>query len=194
MRFRLLALAVVLSAAPVQAQPAKPSSPPPAASSSADAELNLPVSLDKIKSALAAPPPAPLRGLNEVPHFKVEITERQRFKLDELVKTLDFKSGPVPPGGLYGYEQQRQMFPAVDNPLRQPYSEFSQPELVTVLTENLVEKYLAGRAVGAVTSAMRAAAEAEARQEVIRAVTEYCAAQPHGGAGLKICANPSAVR
>jgi hypothetical protein len=29
---------------------------------------------------------------------------------------------------------------------------------------------------------------------VIRAVVEYCAAQPHGGAGLQICANPGSIR
>ena len=116
------------------------------------------------------------------------------MKLEDLVNSLDFKSGPTPAGGLYGYEQQRQMFPAVDNPLRQPYSEFSQPELLTILAENLAGHYLAGRAASAITSAERARAEAQAREEVARAVVDYCAAQPHGGAGIQICSNPGTIR
>jgi hypothetical protein len=154
----------------------------------------LPVSLTRIKGALEQPAPPPLRGLNEAPTFKIAIEEKQRIKLEDLINSLDFKSGPTPAGGLYAYEQQRQMFPAVDNPLRQPYSEFSQPELITILTENLAGHYLAGRAASAITSAERAHAEAEARQEVVRAVADYCAAQPHGGAGIQICLNPGSIR
>ena len=129
-----------------------------------------------------------------MPNFTVAIEERQRIKLEDLINSLDFKSGPTPAGGLYAYEQQRQMFPAVDNPLRQPYSEFSQPELLTILVENLAGHYLAGRAASAITSAERARAEAQARDEVARAVVDYCAAQPHGGAGIQICANPGTIR
>src|SRR5256885_521875 len=99
----------------------------------------LPVSLDKIKNALEQPPIQPLRGLsglngtNNVPNFTIAVEERQRVKLEDLINSLDFKSGPAPPGGLYAYEQQRQLLPAVNNPLRQPYSEFGQPELLTIL-------------------------------------------------------------
>jgi hypothetical protein len=124
-----------------------------------------------------------------VPHFKVEITERQKIRLEDLINSLDFKSGPAPPGGLYGYEQQRQVWPSVDNPLRQPYAAFNQPELATILVENLVGRYLAGKAAGAITSAERASAEAAAREEVARAIADYCSAQPRGGAGIRICEN-----
>lgn len=190
-----LLLATMLSAGPVAAQDQPPSPPAAGPSTGADTSTKLPVSLDRIKQALEQPPPSqPLRGLNEVPSFKVEITAKQKIRLEDLINSLDFKTGPVPAGGLYGYEQQRQAFPSVDNPLRQPYAAFSQPELTTVLVENLVGYYLAGKAASAITSEERARAEAAARAEVVRAITDYCAAQPNSGAGIKICANPSAVR
>jgi hypothetical protein len=181
----------------VGGQPATPQAQAPFPAAKID---QLPVSLEKIKTALEQPPIEPLRGLtglkglDNVPNFTIAVEERQRVKLEDLVNSLDFKSGPVPPGGLYAYEQQRQLLPAVNNPLRQPYAEFSQPELVTILTENLAVHYLAGRAANAITTAERARAEAQAREDVIRAVVEYCAAQPHGGAGLQICANPGSIR
>ena len=148
--------------------------------------LNLPVSIDKIKEALQQPAPIlSLRTIDERPTFRMQILERQ--KIEELLATLNFKTGPAPGGGLYGYEQQRQMFPAVDNPLRQPYAAFSQGELLTILIENLVGKYLAGKAVNAITNAERARAEAAAKEEVREAVSNYCAAQPRAGAGIQIC-------
>ena len=152
-------------------------------------ETGLPVSLDKTREALQQPPAQTLRGLNDIPNFKVEIHERSKVSLDDLIKSLDFKAGPVPAGGVYGYEQQRQIWNPTDHPLQQPYAAFSQSELLTVLVENLVGKYLAGKAVNAVTSAERAHAEAAAREEVHRAIAEYCAAQPNHGAGIDICSS-----
>lgn len=154
----------------------------------ADQDPNtLPVSLDKIREGLKQPPSSlTLRTLDETPTFRVQILERQ--KIEELLSTLNFKStSPAPGGGLYGFEQQRQMFPAVDNPLRQPYAAFSQSELLTILIENLVGKYLAGRAIDSITGAERAHAEAAAKEEVRAAVAQYCTAQPNNGAGIQIC-------
>lgn len=194
MRLMGLIVTAILTAAPLQAQPPGTSSATPEVPQSKDApqdtqtKPDLPVSLDNIKKGLAQPPALPLRGLNgDTPHFKLEVIEKQKISLEDLIKSLDFKSGPIPAGGIYGYEQQRQMLPAVDNPLRQPYAAFNQPELLTILVENLVGKYLAGRAAGAITSAERAHAEAAAKEEVQRAVREYCAAQPNNGAGITIC-------
>jgi hypothetical protein len=153
-----------------------------------EASLNLPVSVNRIRQALAQPaePLIGLRGLDETPTFRVEI--RERLKIDELLQSLNYKSGPAVPGGLYAYEQQRQLFPAVNNPLSQPYAAFSQSELMTIIVENLVGKYLAGRAMSAISSAERARAEAAAKEEVVHAISEYCAAQPDHGAGIRICA------
>jgi len=154
----------------------------------ADRPLNLPVSLDRIREALEQPAAEPLRGLDERAQFHVEIRERQ--KLEDLLKSLNFNSGPAVPGGLYAYEQQRLLFPRVDNPLVQPYAAFNQRELIVVSLTTLIENYLAGRVVHAITSANRSWAEAAARQDVERAIAEYCAAQPNGGAGIQICAAP----
>src|SRR5947207_11312787 len=197
MRLTLLLLSAILAAGPAVAQQAPASAKPDPASHAADApgeqppenaQSGLPVSLDKIRDALQQPSQT-LRGLDEILNFKIEIHERSKMSLDDLIKSLDFKAGPVPAGGVYGYEQQRQTWNPTDHPLQQPYAAFSQPELLTVLVENLVGKYLAGKAVNAVTSAERAHAEAAAREEVHRAIAEYCAAQPNHGAGIDICSS-----
>jgi hypothetical protein len=191
MRLSGLLFTVFLAAASAEAQTPPPSSTPdvpaPAVSSNENG-LNLPVSLDKIKGALEQTPAISFRTLDERPTFRVMIRERQ--KLDELLASLKYKPSPAPAGGLYGYEMQRQAFPAVDNPLRQPYAAFNQPELLTILVENLVGRYLAGKAINAITSAERAHAEAAARAEVRQAIGEYCGAQAHGGAGILICDTP----
>ena len=203
MRLTALLVTATLAADPALAAPApRPSgqtaasSPPdsqsPAAQTTSDPKepqqsLNLPVSVNRIRQALAQPaePLIGLRGLDETPTFRVEI--RERLKIDELLQSLNYKSGPAVPGGLYAYEQQRQLFPAVNNPLAQPYAAFSQGELVTILVENLLGRYLAGRAMNAISSSERARAEAAAKEEVTHAIAEYCAAQPDHGAGIRIC-------
>jgi hypothetical protein len=191
MRLLALLFTAFLAAASAQAQTPKPSSPPDSPSkpaSSDEHDLNLPVSLDKIKEALEQTPAISFRTLDERPTFRMQIRERQR--IEELLATLNYKSTPAPAGGLYGYEMQRQMWPSVDNPLRQPYAAFNQPELLTILVENLVGQYLAGKLKSAITTAERAHAEAAARGEVRQAVSEYCGAQPNAGAGILICDTP----
>jgi hypothetical protein len=135
----------------------------------------LPVSLDKIRQALEDTPAVPLAGLNETPQFKVEIQEHQRF--EELVKTLNFKSGPPPPGGLYAYEQQQNVWSKQQHPEMQPYGAFGQGQAFTILLENLLEKYFGGRVVNAIANAGDSAAEAAAREEVRRALVEFWASQ-----------------
>ena len=192
MRLLAVLFTVIVAVPPAHAQDTQASSSQSPASAPKDsAQTTLPVSLDKIREALSQPPALSLRSLDETPTFRMQILEKQ--KIEELLATLFLKTTPgpfggyVPGGGLYGFEQQRQMFPAVDNPLRQPYAAFSGGEHLTILIENLVGKYLGGRAIDAVSNAERARAEAAAKEEVRSAVTQYCAAQPNGGAGLQIC-------
>jgi hypothetical protein len=168
---RLLALlvTVALVGVPVHAQEGQASSPQ-------DDPSPLPVSLDRIREALADAPAEPLRGLDERPHFRIEVRERQ--KIDEILANLDFKSGPVPPGGLYRYEQQRILTPSVQNPLAQPYAAFSQGELLTLALEALIEKYVGGRVTHAASDLSRTRAEQAARDEVVRALADYTAARP----------------
>ena len=194
MRLILLVFTAALTAAPAPAQQAAPSPAPDtsqtdgaAAQDTSDAQNGgLPVSIAKIKQALQQPTSTfSLRSVDERPTFRVQIRERQ--KIEELLASLNFKTAPAPGGGLYGYEQQRQMFPAVDNPMHQPYAAFSQGELLTILIENLVGKYLGGRALNAISNAERARAQAQAKAEVREAVAQYCAVQPRAGAGMQIC-------
>ncbi len=189
MRLTALLVMAFLMAAPAGAQQAESSSSAPAASPAPDTQgpPDLPVSLDKIRTALERPTAGSLsKAVDRQPTFRVEIRERQ--KLEELISTLDFKSGPIPAGGIYAFEQQRMLTPSVDNPLAQPYAAFNQGQLLTILVENLVGKYLAGKAIDSITKAQRESAEAAARREVQDAIADYCTNKPNNGAGIQLCA------
>lgn len=180
MRLSALLFTAILTASSAGAQQTSASSPQDSSTS--------PVSLSKIREALETTPTLSLRTLDETPMFRVQIRERQR--IEELLATLTFKAGAVPAGGVYMAEQDRIMFPSVDNPLRQPLAAFNQPQLLTILIENLVGKYLGGKALNAISHAERAHAEATAKDEVRNAVSQYCSSQPRNGAGIQICDTP----
>jgi hypothetical protein len=197
MRLSALLFTAILTASPSAAQQTPPSVAPDSSSAGQDKaqtkndkdaknpESTLPVSLEKIKQGLQQTPAISLRALDERPTFRLQILERR--KIEELLATLNFKTGPTPAGGIYMAEQQRLMFNPVDRPLMQPYAAFSGTELFTILIENLVGKSLGGKAVTAVSKMERARAEASAREEVRAAVEQYCNAQPNAGVGLQIC-------
>jgi hypothetical protein len=192
MRLITLLVTAILMAAPARAQEAESSSAAAAVSAAPDTkpQATLPVSLDKIRIAIGQPTSGPLqkavdKEVDKQPTFRVEVLERQ--KIEELISSLDFKSGPTPAGGVYAFEQQRMLTPSVDNPLAQPYAAFNQGQLLTILVENLVGKYLAGKALDSITKAQRENAEAAARHEVEQAVADYCGKKPDNGAGLQLC-------
>lgn len=200
MRLSALLFTAILTVTPAVAQRARPSSTPETTSAGQDtvgtgtnqeAKDEQPtalVSVEKIREALEQTAPSlSLRTLDERPTFRVLIQER--MKIEELLATLNFKTSPAPGGGLYGFEQQRQMFNAVDRPMQQPYAAFNQSELLTILVENLMGKYLAGKAMNAISNASRARAEASAREDVRVAVEQYCNAQPGAGTGIQICSS-----
>lgn len=184
MRLFLLLLASTLVGAPAAAQDGKPSS---ATTSAGDAaRTDLPVSLVRIREGLAAgSSKLSLSALEKPPDFKVEVQERRA--LEEILATLDFKTGPAPAGGLYGYEQQRQLFNPVDRPLAQPYAAFSPAEAITIAIENLIGRYLGGRLAEMASNAERAKAEAAARRDVAGAIEQYCAADSDRAKRLSIC-------
>jgi len=155
MRLIALLVAAILTSVPALAWQDGPSSASSESSPAKDAaQPTLPVSLAKIREALAEAPAEPLKGLNEQPHFRVEIQEWQKFK--SMLDTLKFDSGGPPvPGGVYGYDQQQRLF--------------------QVMITTLMAKYFAGRIVNWVTTEERARAEAEARKEVARALNEFWA-------------------
>ena len=134
-----------------------------------------------------------LKRVEDTPTFRIEILERR--KVEELLSTLDFRSGPKPPGGVYAYEQQRMLFPAVDNPLAQPYAAFSPGELAVVTVESAAANMIGAKYVAkALKHAFRSYQEEAARAEVERAIAEYCSSKPNGGAGIEMCAQPATSR
>ena len=195
MRLIALFFAATLVCSAATAQTAKPSSAPSTASSDADAKAaadrDLPVSLGKIRDALdrASAPGVLLKNVQDTPTFRIDIRERQ--KIEELLETLDFKAGPTPPGGVYAYEQQRVMFPAVDNPLAQPYAAFSPTELLLVGAQTARRSMDAKYVVKRLKDAYRTHQRQAARADVERAIAEYCDGKENGGAGIQICDPPT---
>jgi hypothetical protein len=192
MRLIAQVVTMILASGPIYAQQPSPSA---LASSAQDGtkdqqtkddgrgNLDLPVSLDKIREALAQPPPAAdlLKGLNEQPTFRLEVRERQRF--EELMKNIKFEgSGPVVAGGRDNYEQLQRNFPRIDNPRVQPYGAFTTGEILTLGVEAIVAKYVAQKMAHVFSDVLRAQAEREAREEVARALAGFWAAQPAGQA------------
>jgi hypothetical protein len=118
---------------------------------------------------LSAPGPSLLDALNRQPNFRVEVEER-RPTFAEIFGGEDFKGGPVPPGGLYAYEQQRRMFPN------------STPPVFLIDAMPILSGL-----VNAIGDWRRARSATAARTEVERAMAEFCAAQPNGGADVVGC-------
>jgi hypothetical protein len=190
MRLIAQVVTLILMSVAVRAQPPQPStsaerpsaaqdvSRTPPATDKNPPDLDLPVSLDKIREALSQPPPAaPLKGMNEQPTFRMEVQEHQRF--EQLMEKIKFDTGgPVVPGGRDAYDQQQRLFPRIDNPRLQPYGAFSTGEILTLGVEALVEKYVAQKVAHVFGDALRAQAEREARAEVARALAGFWAAQP----------------
>ena len=150
---------------------------------SKDSDLNLPVSLTKIREQLLQPLGQPLRGVNEeIGHIVVEIQKRE--ELPNPLSTMDFESGPTPPEGPYAHELQRITQPPTDHPLEQPYASFSTSELLTIVVENIAAKYVGVWALNAVSRFEREHAEEAARDEVRRAMLEFCRRlRPRAGGG-----------
>jgi hypothetical protein len=133
------------------------------------------VSVERIRAALDRP--AALRLPDDRPKadFVVTVTEKSWF--ERSVPPLDFRSGPVPPGGLYAFEQQQRLNPQVPIPL---FSVQLMP-----LVRGIAHGF---------SSARQAQSSGGAHREVVRAIADYCAAQPNGGTAIAICMNPTSIR
>jgi hypothetical protein len=159
-RFLVPALALALTAIPAAAQDSAQNNVQP---------LDLPVSLERIREGLASEKPSILDALDRQPNFRVEVEEK-RPNFAEMFPPGSFDGGPVPPGGLYAYEQQRMLFPN------------STPALFSFDALPVFRQL-----VNAISEARRARAAAAAREEVERAMAEFCAAQPNRGEGVVGC-------
>ena len=187
----VLALLATLATGGVRAQGAQPSSTASIQAGTASSDgAAIPVSLERIRDGLsrATLKPLNLNTASEIqPDYKIAI--QQQLPIDRFFRPEDFKAGPVPGGGVYGYEMQRVMAGNPNrNPLAQPYAGFTHGELAQVagtsILFDLIAKYLT-RGIG---SSLRSYQEGQAREEVTTAIREYCAAQPRGGDGITICA------
>ena len=154
--------ALFISGALILAQQAPPSAdtlPPPL------------FSVDRIRAALDKPSSDLLTRRPITPDFVVNIRERERF--EKLLKPWDFSSGPVPPGGLYAYEQLQRS----GIPIAQP---MFMMDLLSIAR--------------GVSKAAYSARTAKARREVDRAIAEYCDALPNRGAGVQLCTISPPIR
>jgi hypothetical protein len=139
--------------------------------------LDVPVSLDRIREALAQPPAETLKGLNEQPTFRLQVLEHQ--KIQQVLEGITFEApGPEVAGGRTTYEIQRLIFPPVDNPLVQPYGAFNTGEVLTLAAEALIEKAVASKVSNVFTGLFKAQAEREAREEVARTLAALQAPPP----------------
>jgi hypothetical protein len=189
MRLVYLLVAAILVARPAVAQSPGSSPSEATASPAQDARSpDLPVSLEHIREALKKPVDSSLLRDARLPSdFRIQIVEQK--KIDEMMSKLDFKSGPAPAGGLYGYEQHQRLFKATDRPLMQPYAAYNAGQFFTVAIENLIGRYLGGPAIDAVSGAMRSRAEREAKAEVDQAIADYCATRTDR-ADIQLCSTP----
>lgn len=131
-------------------------------------------SLKHVREALGRPPGKLHESLNRKPTFRVEI--RERVPLEMLLGDLNLGTGPAIPGGLYNYEQQQALFPSPGTPGR---TQAGGVDLLSI-----------GRSVSnAIANAKHARAASAAREEVRRAIQEYCAEQENASAEtIRLCA------
>lgn len=123
----------------------------------AAADAELPVSLDRIRAALARPAPTLVTEPADpaAPTFTVHIQERAPDP--GIVPALDFKSVPAPPSGLY---PQMAGHPIAEQPL--------------VSIDVIPLAHTVAHAIG---RAWHASAEKAARDEVHRELVAFCAAR-----------------
>ncbi len=120
-----------------------------------------PVSLVRIRAALDRPAPLRIALPKPKADFHVEIRDRPLYSPNLLgpVETLwSTAAGPVPPGGLRAFEQRQRLG-----------EQWSQPMLSVDLLS------MAASVRTAIANARRAGAEKAAREEVRRALAEFCA-------------------
>jgi hypothetical protein len=189
MRLAILMVAAMALAAPAAAQERAASSTVDGTSSNGDADPTLPVSLERIREGLNKPPDAGLRNLDVKADFSIQIEEQRH--IDEIMSKLDFKSGPAPAGGLYAYEQQRQLFKPSSRPLQQPYAAYSGGEFFTIAIENLLRVYLGDKLKDGWNARARTRDESQAREEVDQAIADYCAGRPDRYQ-IQLCIDPPA--
>jgi hypothetical protein len=179
----LLLLAAMLGSTPAAAQSSQTSPPLDAPSS------DLPVSIERIRELLArASAESVLVGLDRQPDYKITVEERRFLK--DILESLDVKTGPSPPGGLYAYEIQQQYWNTRNSPLARPYAAFTSGELAQVTMTSILGTLVGRYLTQTVMNLSRTEAENLAREEVRRAIEEYCSGRPDRSF-IDICTSPT---
>ena len=144
---------------------------------------------ERIRELLArAPAESVLVGLDRQPDYKITVEERRFLK--DILESLDVKTGPSPPGGLYAHEIQQQVWNTRNSPLARPYAAFTSGELAQVTMTSILGKLVANDLSHAVLNLSRTEAENLAREEVRRAIEEYCSGRPDRSF-IDICTSPT---
>ena len=175
MRLKVLLTAAMLIASPAMAQqqpPAPPEASPSERVQSPAKETSpvdtLPVSIERIRAVLGKPPPM-LRPPELKADFTVHIEARR--PLQDIFDVPPWATDPL---------GQSRLCPPRQGAL--PSAQCGIPPGFSVDPGSLIQ------------SLKRAYHERAARDEVKRAIADYCAAQPNAGAGIQICAAATAVR
>jgi hypothetical protein len=144
---------------------------------------SLPVSIERIRKGLARAPALTIPSLEQPADFRSEVEVWGR----DLFRPEDLNAGPIPAGGWYHAEMQRVFHNSVDNPLRQPYAAFNQGQLLFIAAQSTINTRIAQQVNKGMRRASNWYLEEKARAEVARAMAEFCASQPNGGAGVVGC-------
>ena len=132
---------------------------PPAASRPSE---DLPVSLDRIQRALAAPPPIELKEQNPV--FRLEVFGRKPTLEDILGER--FWIGPTPYGGMTHQDYLNMVTPQ----LAQPFAGFTGGHLLAQAALTLAEQWALKAAIKKYRSALNNREREAARKEVMEAL------------------------
>lgn len=165
----LLACAILLTGQP-------PAPPQPAASSSTTTtseSAQLPVSLDRIQRALAAPPPLELK--EQHPIFRLEVFGRKPTLEDLLGEKFWF--GPTPYGGM----THREFMDMVTPKEAQPFGSVTGKYLVADVALSLAEQWALKTAIKKFQTAKSENEREAARKEVLDALADLEKARREAG-------------
>ena len=171
MKVPALLLLASLAGAPQQPAGSEPQSPPPPPASGEPVEL--PVSLSKIKTAIARRPI--IRTEDARPVFRVEVIAKKMSIFDILGP--DFLIGPVPYGGMTHQEFLNMVTPVE----YRGYSMFTNREGLTVAATSLAMQWALMKAVDKLKEARTERAKEAARKEVLDAMNQLEEARKKAG-------------
>jgi hypothetical protein len=173
MRVQLMLMAATLAAWPIHAQEPPVSAPPPAAPAKPEAPApadapqgadTLPVSIARVREKLKEKPPT-IAASRPKADFSIQIEARR--PLQEMFDVPPWATSPLAQGRICAPRGASYL----------PATSCGSPSGFSIDPGSLIG------------SVKRAFNGRVARDEVRRTIIEYCAAQPNGGAGIKICAD-----